>query len=181
MIETHKNGQQVGFTLIEILVTLVVLSVGLLGIAGMQAGALKNNHAAYTKTQATNLAMDMADRIRANADGSASYAGFDSKEDAVTDPGCIAAASGCTVAQMAQYDLFEWSQPLNATNRPVLPQGRGQISEDATNGEFTITIAWREPAFEKVNMENCGITDLDNVDGDDGTGDIACFQLSFIP
>lgn len=180
MIKTRRCQRQAGFTLIEILVTLVVLSIGLLGIAGMQAGALKNNHAAYTKTQATNLAMDMADRIRANADGSASYAGFDTKGDAVTDPGCIATASGCTVAQMAQYDLFEWSQPLNATSKPILPEGRGLISENA-DGEFTITIAWREPAFAEVDLENCGITDLDNVDGDDETGDIACFQLSFIP
>lgn len=179
MINKCKDRRHAGFTLIEILVTLVVLSIGLLGIAGMQAGALKNNHAAYTKTQATNLAMDMADRIRANSAGSANYDDFDSKINTTSNPGCIASASGCTTAEMAQYDLFEWSQPLNAANKPILSEGRGLITENG--GEFTITIAWREAAFDDMAVENCGITDLDNDGDDDNTGDIACFQMSFIP
>ena len=69
--------RQAGFSLIEVLVTMVVLSIGLLGVAGMQASGLRNNHAVYTKTQATNLAMDMAERIRANPKGRANYVGFD--------------------------------------------------------------------------------------------------------
>ena len=163
--------RQAGFSLIEILVTMVVLSIGLLGVAGMQASGLRNNHAAYTKTQATNLAMDMAERIRANPKGQADYIDFNSKNDAPTNPpGCI--STGCTPAQLAEHDKFEWSQPLNADTKPVLPAGRGEIRN--TGNEFTVTILWREIAYEGMTPNKCdGFT----AEADD----IACFQMSFKP
>jgi type IV pilus modification protein PilV len=57
---------QHGFTLVEVLVTVVILAVGLLGLAGLQAVSMRNNHSAYERTQAVQLAYDMADRVRAN-------------------------------------------------------------------------------------------------------------------
>lgn len=59
--------KQTGFTLIEILVTVIVLSIGLLGLAGLQATSFKFNSTAYQRSQATSLAYDIADRIRAIA------------------------------------------------------------------------------------------------------------------
>jgi len=166
--------RQAGFSLIEILVTLVVLSIGLLGIAGMQASGLRNNHAAYTKTQATNLAMDMAERIRANPQGQANYANFNS-DNAPGDPGCITA--GCTPADLAQHDQFEWSQPLNADPKPILPAGRGIVTQ-AADGEFTVTILWREIAYqyEDNNIEFKQCVGIDNQEDDE-----ACFQVRFQP
>ena len=52
------------FTLIEVLVTVVILAVGLLGLAGMQAASMRNNHSAYLRSQAVQLSYDMADRVR---------------------------------------------------------------------------------------------------------------------
>ena len=55
-----------GFTLIEVLIALVILSVGLLGLAGLQIISLKNNQSTYARGQANLMAMDVIDRIRAN-------------------------------------------------------------------------------------------------------------------
>jgi type IV pilus assembly protein PilV len=168
------NGlhRQAGFTLLEILITIVILSIGLLGIAGMQATGLRNNHSAYTKTQAANLAMDMADRIRANPDARADYAGFDTNDAAIPEnPGCISSDNGCPPAQLATYDKYEWSRPLTAENKPLLPEGRGVITQNGD--EFTITILWLEPAYQGVTRNDCGFEGL--------AEDTACFQMSFIP
>ena len=55
-----------GFTLIEVLIAMIVLAVGLLGLAGLQATSLRNNQSAYNRIKATQLAYDIADRMRAN-------------------------------------------------------------------------------------------------------------------
>lgn len=61
-IKMHMKG----FTLVEVLVALLILSIGLLGLAGLQAGGLRSNHSAYLRSQAVMLAHDMADRMRSN-------------------------------------------------------------------------------------------------------------------
>jgi len=58
--------RQSGFTLLEVLVAILVLSIGLLGLAGLMASSIRNNHSAYQRTQATWLAYDMIDRMRVN-------------------------------------------------------------------------------------------------------------------
>lgn len=62
-LETMRNQQCSGFSLVETLVTLIIISVGLLGVVGMQVAGIKNNQSAYYRTQATILASDMADRL----------------------------------------------------------------------------------------------------------------------
>lgn len=191
--DTTKH-RQVGFSLIEILVTMVVLSIGLLGIAGLQASGLRNNHAAYTKTQATNLAMDMAERIRANPNGQTNYVDFDTSDTIPSEPDCI--SSGCTPTQLADYDKFEWSIPILGKNasvtdptKPVLPAGRGIIQMDLNDvnnnndDEFVITILWREIAYqykndddEILNMAFNQCAGIDNQKADE-----ACFEMRFKP
>jgi type IV pilus assembly protein PilV len=61
--------RQKGFTLLEVLVAMLVLSIGLLGLAGLMASSLRNNHSAYYRTQATWLAYDVIDRMRVNRTG----------------------------------------------------------------------------------------------------------------
>ncbi|HHJ80721.1 MAG TPA: type IV pilus modification protein PilV [Candidatus Tenderia electrophaga] len=163
-----RHCHQAGFSLIEVLITMVVLSIGLLGVAGMQASGLRNNHAAYTKTQATNLAMDMAERIRANPQGQAEYVGFSSDSAPDSSPDCI--STGCTPIQLANHDKFEWSQPFNADSKPVLPAGKGLVTQDGN--QFIVTILWREVAYDGMDFNNCM---------EDMADDMACFQLRFQP
>ena len=126
-----KLTQQSGFTLIEALVSLLVFSVGLLGIAGLQIASLNSNTSSYRHSQATWLIYDMLDRMRANQSGD--YDGFDT----ATAPSSLQDCTGldCSVAEIANNDLFEWAAQLN-----ILPAGRGQITQ--VGAQVTVTLMW---------------------------------------
>lgn len=119
-----------GFTLVELMVAVLVLTIGLLGLAGLQVKGLSNNHNAYLRTQATLLAQDMADRMRNNQGGLASYLGSPSNNDC--------ASSTCTSTEMAGYDLRKWGQQIAGR----LPGASGSISKSAN--VYTISITWQE-------------------------------------
>jgi len=112
-----------GFTLLEVLVAVMVLSIGLLGLASLQVNGLRFNHSAYMRTQATLLAEEIADRMRANRPSLASYSGTNLAVAAVA--ACNTAA-GCTSAEMAQNDLAQWQQSLAG----LLPNGQGLVCFD---------------------------------------------------
>lgn len=175
-MEGVQRQRQAGFTLVEILVTIVVLSIGLLGIAGMQASSLRNNQAAYTKTQAANLAADMADRIRANPGASSGAYVYNTSGFAAPETSCITA--GCAPDALASYDLYEWSIPLlgktaagDAAAQPVLPEAQGDIAQDGN--DYVITLLWREPAFASGMERMQCVADQDP--------EFACFQLRVRP
>jgi type IV pilus assembly protein PilV len=126
------NKYQSGFTLLEVLVAIVILSLGLLGLAGLQAATLRNNQIAYYRAIAVQQTYDLADRIRANQAGAATYAA-----GVAADNGCI--ASACTAVAMAQTDLFQWN---NNTAR-MLPAGAGAVAA-AAGGGFNIAVNWNE-------------------------------------
>ena len=137
----ERGGQQNGFTLIEVLVAMFVLALGLLGLAGLQAHALKNNQSAYYRSQATQLAYDMADRMRANLAEAQQFGASQYDSDvlaptAATNQADCKTTTGCTPAQMAQQDLFDWNKNL----QDWLPGGTASIN--ASTSFFTITINW---------------------------------------
>lgn len=119
-----------GFTLIEALIALVVLSIGLLGLANLQAIGLRQNNTAYQRSQATLQAYDMADRMRANL--TAVSGGYYNNPTGSTHPECSSAA-GCTTAQMAEQDFYEW----NLANARLLPDGTGVVCIDGTPNDGT--------------------------------------------
>lgn len=127
-----QNKGAAGFTLLEVLVAVVVLSIGLLGLASLQVNGLQFNHSAYLRTQATLLAEELADRMRANRPGFIAN-NYDNPVAALNAP-CRAAA-GCTVAQMAQNDIAEWQQALAA----LLPNGQGVVCLDTVPIEAAST------------------------------------------
>lgn len=131
------NKQQSGFTLLEILVAIVVLSLGLLGLAGLQAATLRNNQIAYYRAIATQQTYDMADRIRANQAGVAAGAYNNLTAVIPADPDCV--ANVCTPANMAVADHSQW----NNNNARMLPGGTGTVVSVA-GGSFDITISWNE-------------------------------------
>ena len=113
-----------GFTLLEVLVALVVLSIGLLGLAGLQLTSVTNTRDAYYRSQALMLSYDIADRMRANLTGVEN-----DDYDAITGAAVAACrtTAGCTPAQLATDDVFLWRQSLNAT----LPTGQGIVCLDS--------------------------------------------------
>lgn len=133
------DPRHAGFTLIEAMVSLVVLSVGMIGIAALYAQGLGASRTAQFRTQAINLVADMADRIRANRLAQGAYAG------AAADNGCDPQSGGgvdCTPAQMAAHDLFV----LNRQVQQQLPNGQWQIqfNPGTLPPSYQITISWDE-------------------------------------
>ena len=133
-------GTQRGFTLIESLVALLVLSVGMLGIAVLYVESLSAGRTASYRSQAVNLAADMADRIRTNRLAQAAYAGGPANNGC--DPQGGLSASNCTPIQMAAHDLFRWQETITT----LLPGGNGnvQFSNATLPATYTITVAWTE-------------------------------------
>ena len=123
--------------MLEVLIALAVLSIGLLGLAALQSVGLRIGHDSYQRTQATMLAYDMADRMRANPTGVA--AGKYDNVTVSTAGGNDCVLTTCTTDQLADYDIKSWHAELVAK----LAQGQGTIS--APSGSVrTITVLWSE-------------------------------------
>lgn len=129
----------------EVLVALVVMAVGMLGIAALYVEGLRAGRASVYRTTAVNLAADLADRIKANPVAGPAYAG--------TGPGadgdCVNGAVPCTPDEMAADDWFRWQADLQSR----LPQGSGaQVDFTPPAGpapaSYIITISWPEPGQE---------------------------------
>ena len=128
-----------GFSLMEVLVAVLVLAIGLLGLAALQARGVKFNHDAYARSQATYLAYDIIDLMRANRANAAAYV-------AAGDPGgaCNPTTSG------PANDLACWYDALQA----VLPGGDATIAQNGN--QFDVTIRWQERgAREPTSQAEC--------------------------
>ena len=129
-----KTIKQSGFSLLEVLITLVILAIGLLGLAGLQTTGLKQNQSAYLRSQAAQMSYDIADRMRANMSALSSYETTNPATATAATSGCTTAP--CTKAQMASNDLYEWNKTLVDT----LPSGTATIS--LSGGIYSISITW---------------------------------------
>ena len=164
------STRQTGFTLVEVLIAVLVLSLGLLGLAGMQATSLKNNSAAAARGQATLLAYDMIDRMRTNKTAALAGSYTNALNTAPTTGGsdCQATSATCNGATMATYDLNQWkcllgkwssngvcSTTLNI-DRGLLPDGDGSI---AINGNVVaVGVQWTETRWNNNQRESIPLT-----------------------
>jgi type IV pilus assembly protein PilV len=138
-----------GFSLIEAMVSLIVLSVGMIGIAALYGQGLGAGRNALYRTVAVNLAADLADRIRANRLGQAGYNG------PAVDNNCGPGGGvDCTPAQMASHDLFLWDQQITAqlpTGQWFVQFAAGATPDDAPT--YTIRVSWQEAGFGLMTHE----------------------------
>jgi type IV pilus assembly protein PilV len=122
--------RQKGATMIEVLVAIIILAVGLLGLAGLQRVSIQSNYSAYYRSQATLLASDLIDRMRANR--TAAKAGsYDRTSTAVQ---CNTNLS--PTGTIANSDITQWLNTIACT----LPSGTGSVSR--TGDLFTVSINW---------------------------------------
>jgi type IV pilus assembly protein PilV len=139
----HRNCS--GLTLLEVLIAVLVLSIGMLGLAGLQTASLRFNTSAYYRTQATSLAYDLVDRLRANRDaaldGEYNAIAFEAPPPAC-DPGLVIDPAD----PIAMQDIAAWRNALACS----LPLGTGAVVRPgpATDNEFTISVQWDEARGE---------------------------------
>ncbi len=137
--------EQDGFTLLEVLIALVVLSIGLLGVSKIQALGLRASTDANLRTEATFLANDMIERMRANRPSADSgyYAGIGyAAIDCTAAPvkicseGTAGAANDCTTTEMADEDAHNWYCEVTAS----LPNATVAVSSAA--GVYSVKVGW---------------------------------------
>lgn len=133
MSRRRSNRLQSGFSLIEILVAVLIVSVGVLGVAGLQLLSLQNNTSAMFRTQAFQAAYGIIDRARANPGEDYS---IDMDADPPTAEDCT--TTDCSRTEMRDYDLASWLEELAAT----LPNGDGEV--DVSGGTTTVTVRWQD-------------------------------------
>lgn len=122
--------RQQGFSLLEVLITMLIVSFGLLGIAGIIITSLKNNQSSYARSQASLMVNDIVDRMRANR----------SSAEASPSPYNLALSASPAGAGIATDDLTEWRATL-ASN---LPSGTGSVAMDAATRKVTVTVQWND-------------------------------------
>lgn len=122
---------QKGVSLLESLIAMLVLSIGLLGVLGLQTKSLVHNRSAYFETQASNMAQDMLDRVRANHAQASAYG--------------LTMGSNATGSGLPTNDQAEWIADLAS----ALPGGEGGIA--IANSQVSVTVRWRD-ASEATDM-----------------------------
>jgi type IV pilus assembly protein PilV len=151
---TRHGGRtdQGGFTLLEVLIALLVLSIGLLGIGKLMMLSARANDSAYMRSQATALGYTILDAMRANRQA-AIVQGYDTAMGAFPGPVVCTVAAPCNSGQQALSDLNLWGTSLAA----ALPLGQGSVATavvpapgtGANNVTATVTVQWADKVAEQ--------------------------------
>ena len=143
-----RQRRQSGFSLVEVLITLVIMSVGMLGIAGLYVQSMQAGRTSMFRHHAVTLAGDVADRIRANPTADIAYTA-----PVGVDNGCVMGGVDCSPTQMAANDIFLWGSQGQGGSQgqagETLPGGTVTIVHTPENGlippTYQITVSWTEP------------------------------------
>ena len=143
--------KQKGVTLIEVLVSIIIVSVGILGFASLQFLGLNSNTSAYQRSQATFIATDLSERMRANIDGmnENQYAAFNSTTlncgtvpatfcDERNNGGTVMGAVACTAAERAAHDLFVTTCGYSSNDYTNFAEKSNLITDLLPNGNIQI-------------------------------------------
>jgi type IV pilus assembly protein PilV len=162
------NEHQSGMTLIEVLVSMLLLAIGMLGIAGLQAATSKYNINTAARSEIAVLLSDFADNVRANPDAAgnnfvtsfASASEYAIASDWATQKSDLLTISknclliSCTSSERATYDMLSWRTKVRAS----APQGASWVTGNRSDG-FNVTLMWFDKEFtNKRQTTNDGTT-----------------------
>ena len=151
--QTLQNNA--GFSLVESLITLLIVGIGIQGLVSMQITGMKSNQGAYYKTQASLLASDIVDRLRFNSTRAiaGAYDGFNTQSNPIEKPACVSTTTGCDSNDLVSLDMAEWAELFSGGESGInlIPNGQGTITRG--NGNlFTITITWDETGWNELTQ-----------------------------
>lgn len=169
--------KQAGVGLIEVLVSILIASFGLLGLAGLQVASLRFQKVAQFRSAASQYTADIADRMRANVAGAKAGSYLTSTSAKLGDNATAAVCTtGCDATKVAAQDIYNWRLGLSR----AMAGGWGEISGSVAAG-FTITVYFKEPgkpADASATLDaNCRAAALDA----SKDKDVRCFQTIFLP
>jgi len=165
----QQRPSQSGFSLLEVLISLIVFSLGLLAVAGLQTVSKQSNYESIQRTVAAQIATGLLEDIRTNGGGIAVYVGSGDigggRRGAQPVPNC-SAGSECNPAQKATFDLWFWEQSLDGTLETtggasagglVLPTLCVAGPAGGGAGIYRVTVVWRGTASLASQVANaCG-------------------------
>jgi type IV pilus assembly protein PilV len=156
----NPTRKQQGVTLVEAMIALLVISIGLLGIASLQLTAMSQNTSSLNHSQAVWYAYNMSDRIRANMTEFDNYDGIDTSNGYAQD----CSSGPCSTDQMLVADAADWAAMLTS-----LPAGRGIVTSNADG--LLVTVMWDDEGTGATGT-NCGA---------DPAVDLTCYTLTVAP
>ncbi len=147
-MQIHSKGRQLGFSMIEILVTLVIIAIALLGTVGLQLYAMRGNQSSQFRTQAIFLASDMSERMEANKAQAINGAYILAQTQAAPTLSTACSTGICTPSALATYDLNQWGNSV----ANLLPQASWQITQTTAGNPstYSILISWTERSTDKT-------------------------------
>lgn len=144
------NTSQRGFSMLEILITLVIIATALLGTAGLQIYAMRMGQSGQFRTQAVFLASDIAERMEANkaAAVAGNYVVAATSTPSTAATNC--AANACDIATLANWDISQWENAIIALG---LPQASWQITQTTAGNPstYSIVISWTDRSSVKTS------------------------------
>ena len=150
MIDRAKKSEQAGSSLIEVLIAVLVVSVGLLGTAGLQLASLKNNQSAMQRSEAVVLTYSILDRMRANRDVAAAGS-YD-----MSLPADLANCAAPGNVSLAEQDLTEWVAEIQSAFGAGVACGAVDCD---SNFNCTVTLQWDDSLSTEGNAEQQVVTE----------------------
>ncbi|MBX3654475.1 MAG: type IV pilus modification protein PilV [Ramlibacter sp.] len=178
---SFQRKGEVGASLIEILVSVVIASIGLLALAGVNASSVRYGKLTQYRATASQLASDLGERLRANKAGfiagnydyEVTFANQMASPPSTPGNLCNSLASPCTAGQLATVDLWQWRTSVSE----VLPQGAVFLKRDATPVAADLWVAWLDPSV--ANSDERPGTATECPDGLERSGNTAIRCMYF--
>jgi type IV pilus assembly protein PilV len=159
MPHTLRARSQGGFSMLEVLISLVLIAIAMFGQAGLQMNALRYAKGASFRMQAVFLANEIAERMESNHLGASAGGYAVAASSTPTTAGTNCSTGACNSAALASYDLAEWEARVVA----ALPSPSWTISQTAagTLTSYTIVVSWtvQRPNTDKVTYATAGTTE----------------------
>ncbi len=157
----ERGKFQKGFNLVEVMVSVFLMAIGILGVVSMQVSSVKVNQGAYNQSQANILMTEILDRMRLNRTAflNGDYDGKSTETTAPAAQDCIADSGGCNGAQLALHDIRAFSGFFNDVDAagdnfiPYIPGGTAVITRDALTDIATVVVSWEQEEWAEVESE----------------------------
>ena len=157
-----SSRAQRGDTMIEVLVTIIIIAIGVLGAAALQVTTLKNLSSSHSASVAAILAEDFSERMRANPDEALNNNAYVHDAAPEAYPNC--AVDACTMAQLAVYDIGTWWDQITT----VLPSGSAEVTRNAGTNTYVVTVRWDDDRSGSTGT-NCPTQ---------STNDLECYRFN---